>query len=189
MWESLDDAELLALGQAGARTALETLLSRYTADVRRIAAHRLRHREDIDEASQETFARVIARLPVLDGHHIGRYIRKVARFAALDVARRRGSEAERISDLADPPADPDDGPAQHVEARLLTGMVLGGLSESDVRLLRERHMLDRSLAQMAADRQTSTGAMGVMVHRALRRGRRRAGRIGLLPREGSRRTG
>jgi RNA polymerase sigma factor (sigma-70 family) len=182
----LTDEALVRAHRAGTVGAAGVLLSRHRPSLERICRGRLRDRDAVEDAVQETLLACLKALPTFDGGELfGRY----AKVVAVSVCRRAARQAsgadlaldDEVADLV-PPQDTS------LEQRCLDGLLLQGilaeLSPSDSALLLRHHGHDRPLAELAAEQGASLTAVKVRLHRARQRARviaQRQGAFGLLP--------
>ncbi len=109
------DAELVHLAKRGDQAAFEALTSRYERQVFSLVLRILRHEQDAEDVTQQTFISVLEHL---DGFReessFATWIMRIATHAALKIIRRRqGLETVSIEQATEPPDDRD--PVPHPE--------------------------------------------------------------------------
>ncbi|MGQ0823699.1 MAG: sigma-70 family RNA polymerase sigma factor [Actinomycetota bacterium] len=110
--------ELLRAGR-GDRVAFASAVRRSQAEVWRLCAH-LVGRQDADDVTQDTYARVVRALPAFRGDSSGRtWLLSIARRACADVLRRRTRERRRDRAIGQPEPAADPNAAVAVEALLV----------------------------------------------------------------------
>lgn len=177
------DRRLVHAARAGDEAAFEELYLRYRDVVHRICLKRLRDCERAEEATQETFARVLARLDRFEGGDlISHYITRTARFTAIDHAatvHRRPEELRGTTDYAD--VDDQDAKAEleNVDRQIDVGSLLVDLRDNHRDLLVDHHMDGTPLALMAERLSSTSGSIAVRLHRARAAARRLAEARGL----------
>ena len=90
----------------------ERLVTKYGSSVYRLAYARTGNREDAEDATQETFLRLVRSAPVfLDEEHEKAWLMHVAAHCASDVFRapwrRRDLPLETVAGTSAPPEEPD----------------------------------------------------------------------------------
>jgi RNA polymerase sigma-70 factor, ECF subfamily len=85
-----DDAELLRRAKAGELDAFETLTTRYEQRVYSLALRMLRHEQDAEDVTQQTFLSALENLNGFRGDaSFGTWLLRIATHAALKVIRKR----------------------------------------------------------------------------------------------------
>jgi RNA polymerase sigma-70 factor, ECF subfamily len=115
MPEQTPDAELVGLAKGGDQDAFEALTTRYERRVFSLALRMLRHEQDAEDVTQQTFISVVEHL---DGFReessFATWIMKIATHAALKIIRkRRGLETVSLEQTTEPANDHD--PVPHPE--------------------------------------------------------------------------
>lgn len=88
--ETFDEQREIRLAQAGDESAFERIMTRYEAKVYRLAYSMLRHKQDAEDAMQETFIKLWRVLPSYRFEcSLLVYLMKIARTVVLDIERRR----------------------------------------------------------------------------------------------------
>lgn len=123
MPKELNDIELrrdIQRAQAGDEKAFERLMTRYETQVYRLAFSLLRHKQDAEDAMQETFIKLWHVLPTYRQEcSLLVYLLRITRTVSLDIERRRARQrvhedsltveddsGERVErDIADPNID------------------------------------------------------------------------------------
>lgn len=169
----------MARARSGDPDAFAALYERHRNSVLRQCHARLRDHALAEEATQETFTRLLAALPRFqDRGQLPNYLSRVARFVCLDLIADRGLDRVPI-DEASEARDPVD--VEHVcERRHSVEMVLRGLTQRDAALLRAKHLHDRPTPDIAQEFGLTTGSAAVLLTRARTSARRLAHRQGLL---------
>ena len=90
MTDASTDAELVARAQAGELAAFETLASRHEARVYALARRILRHEQDAEDVTQQTFLSALENLEGFRGEaSFATWLLRIATHAALKVVRKR----------------------------------------------------------------------------------------------------
>ena len=179
--EDLSDADLVALFQQGRTEAFGVLYARHVGAVTRVCRARLWDADAVQDAVQETFARVLRRLPhFAGGDLLGHYAHKVARLVCIEHVRRglRAAEVGLRAGTAAAVVDPMTTEAAY-EDRDAVALILAGLSAGEAALLREHHMDDEPVSVLAARRDSTPGSIRVRLHNARRHALRVARARGL----------
>ena len=114
------DEAVLLRARAGDAEAFRVIFDSHAPAVRRFLADVLRDRARADEATQETFVRVHARLGSLrEGERLSGWIFGIARMVSLEQLRDRRREQPAANDESDRPLQADSAPGP--EAALLSG--------------------------------------------------------------------
>jgi RNA polymerase sigma factor (sigma-70 family) len=102
--KSLDDAELARLAVAGDGAAFAELYDRHEQRVYGFCMRMLCNPHDAADATQETFVRLLARLPALEGRELNfiAYVLTSARHACYDMIESR-KRTEPVADQPEPP--------------------------------------------------------------------------------------
>jgi RNA polymerase sigma factor (sigma-70 family) len=101
------DAVLAGRYAAGDEGAFAVLYERYRGSVLAACMGVLGSRHDAEDAAQEVFAALAQALGRTPPQNVAAWLTRVARNAAIDVARRRRSSAEPRAELPDRPAGGD----------------------------------------------------------------------------------
>jgi RNA polymerase sigma-70 factor (ECF subfamily) len=104
MAEHIQDAELVRLAKGGDLAAFEALTTRYERQIFSLALRMLRHEQDAEDVTQQTFISVLEHL---DGFReessFATWIMKIATYAALKIIRkRRGLETVSLDQTTEP---------------------------------------------------------------------------------------
>jgi RNA polymerase sigma-70 factor (ECF subfamily) len=184
--EDLADDRLVALARQGERQALVVLYHRYVAEVFGFAMNGLGDREDAEDVTAETFARVVDNLDAFRGESSFRtWLYAIARNQVRDVYRRNGRHpvaALDVSRLA--AAEASDGAAagEGVPRWSTQGRaVLERLPENYRAVLTLRILEERSVRETAHRLGLSEGNVKVLQHRALKRAAEIARALGPEP--------
>ena len=148
--ESIADAELVRRAQAGDLDAFETLVSRHEQKVYSVALRLLRHEQDAEDVTQQTF---ISAIEALDGFRgeasFSTWLLRIATHAAIKVIRKRDGLPTTSLEAATEPsegydtvphpefiADWKDSPEEMTHRR-----ELGALLENALNTLDEKHRM------------------------------------------------
>lgn len=173
------ESELLHLARAGNLPAFEVLYRRHASRVEMICRARLRHDADVADAVQETFSRAFRHFDSFDGGpRFGHWISRIARHAAIDIARKTRSRVEVPLEEAASAETVVDTASETVQ-RLAVRSMLRSLSVRDARLLVSHHIDGRSVRELATQWGLTEGAMAVALQRARVRARAAAVRQSL----------
>jgi RNA polymerase sigma-70 factor (ECF subfamily) len=101
---SANDAELVRLAQAGDLAAFETLTNRYERRVYGLARRILRHEQDAEDVTQQTFLSAMENLAGFRGDaSFATWLLRIATHAALKIIRRRaGRPVISLEETAEP---------------------------------------------------------------------------------------
>ena len=84
------DEQLMALAKRGDLSAFETIVNRHKQDVYNLAFSILRHREDAEEAAQDTFLKLFRRRDLFDeSRNLSPWLLRIAGNTCRDKLRRR----------------------------------------------------------------------------------------------------
>ena len=140
---------------------------------------KLRHRDEIDDARQETFSRVLATLRDGDGIRDPRCLGGFVNSVCENVVREQIRKVKRMPLAAWPAPDRAD-PRDSADSGLLRGEVvehvhhvLEGLSSTDRALLRDVFLDERDRDEVCRRHQVSREYLRVLLHRAKERFRQR----------------
>lgn len=109
------DAELVKQAKAGDLNAFETLTSRYEQRVYSLGLRMLRHEQDAEDVTQQTFLSALENLNTFRGEaSFSTWLLRIAAHAALKVIRKRkGLETISLEENTSP--HNEDGPIPHPE--------------------------------------------------------------------------
>lgn len=191
-WRDRSDHAVAARWLAGDDEALGVLFERHEQAVRQVCAARLNDRELVDEAVQRTFLRLLVKREAFaGGERLLHYLRRTARYVAIDVLREQRHQDQSLDVPIDLPDRSAAGEIEHhTERRLSVAAVLDGLSPAERELLRARYLEDRSVAEIAAALRVSHASCHTMLTRSRQRAARTAQALrirslvpaGMLPR-------
>jgi RNA polymerase sigma factor (sigma-70 family) len=156
-----------------------TLYARHAEPLRRYLARFTGDADLAADITQEAFVRLLERAP--PEHMAGPWLFRVATNLAVDTARtavrRRtlASEGRALLAHADPPPQPERG-VERSTARGMVHAALAALSEKErmALLMREEGFAHREIAEAVG---TTTGSVGTLLARALRKAAARLGPI------------
>src|SRR5271169_3601716 len=111
----LTDAELVARAKGGDPEAFETLTNRYEQRVYSLALRMLRHEQDAEDVTQQTFLSAIENLGGFRGEaSFATWLLRIATHAALKVIRKRkGLDTVSLEEATE--AGDDSGTVPHPE--------------------------------------------------------------------------
>ncbi len=103
------DEELVRRAQAGELDAFEALTNRYEARVYSLALRILRHEQDAEDVTQQTFLSALENLGGFRGEaRFSTWLLRIAAHAALKVIRKRkGLDLLSLEETTEPGEDPD----------------------------------------------------------------------------------
>ena len=138
------DAELVRRAQGGELDAFETLTNRYEQRVYSLALRMLRHEQDAEDVTQQTFLSAIENLGGFRGDaSFATWLLRIATHAALKVIRKRkGLDTVSLEEATEPGEDYDSIP--HPE-------YIADWRQSPERLVHKneiRRLLDEALAKL-----------------------------------------
>ncbi len=172
-----DVTALVVQAQAGEREALAQVIAAVQDDIWRLQRSRARSEADAEDATQETFARMIASIGELrDPRTFAGWLVRIALNEARGAARRRGADAKAANALAAAAStfseDREAGAMERAELRESVKRAVGGL-DPDLRTaveLRYEHGL--SYADIARAMECPEGTVADRLHTAHDRLRR-----------------
>lgn len=169
---ALADAVLAQRSQAGDRDAFARLAERHEEAVFRLAWRILRHREDAEDAAQETFLRAWRSLGRFDSRREFRpWLLRIAVNAALAMAEKRSLPQRNWGDEA--PIESVPGPEgnspldQSARRELLEAVedLVAGLPPEQAALFQLRYGENLSLEEIARIMDRKPGALATALHR------------------------
>jgi RNA polymerase sigma-70 factor, ECF subfamily len=179
----LNETELLAQARTGNRQALNELVSLYWQSLYRYVFYKVRHKEEAEELTQETFLKAIIYLPKFEDRGVSfrSFLIRVATNLITDHWRKnaRGenlplSEALVLSDGNSP-----DEFAILEERRRIVHTAIDALPEEQRKVIQLRLIEGRSIKESADMMQKSEGALKMLQQRALQNIRQRVqGQLG-----------
>ncbi len=111
----MPDAELVARAQAGELAAFEALTNRYEQRVYSLALRMLRHEQDAEDVTQQTFLSALENLNQFRGEaSFSTWLLRIAAHAALKIIRKRKGLNTVSLEGATEPAD-EGSPVPHPE--------------------------------------------------------------------------
>lgn len=110
--DASSDEDLVRQAQGGDLAAFETLASRYEQRIYALARRVLRHEQDAEDVTQQTFLSVLDHLKDFRAESsFATWLMRIATHAALKIVRkRRGLNLVSLDQLADPPESYDQVP-------------------------------------------------------------------------------
>lgn len=107
--EPASDIDLVHRAKAGELTAFEELVNRYERQVYTLALRVLRHEQDAEDVTQQTFLSAVEHLPEFrEEASFATWLRRIATHAALKVIRKRKGLDTFSLDEATTPREGDD---------------------------------------------------------------------------------
>lgn len=178
--EEYSDAELVHLAKQGSREALEQLLRRYERFGILIAQRFMRHPEDVEDAVQQAFIKVMRGIRYFDGRSaFSTWLFRIIRNTCLDVLRAKRlhlplepAGRDDGDDLTPEAASLAPGPEEICERRELSALVhraVRELPEYQRTVLLLHYMEDLSIGQIAARLSVKPVTVRTRLHRARER--------------------
>lgn len=147
----------------GKREAVEQLVSHYMPRVFGLCLRMTRQRHLAEEASQESFVRILRALPKLrQRERIRSWILTIAANTCRELLRKRNRETELDFDLAAPVEEVDDATSARKAA---LDKAIAKLKTDDRALFLLHTIEGVKLKDLAADRQTTIMAVKSKIHR------------------------
>ena len=173
-WGKARQEKLLKKAQQGDADAFEQLVAPYEQKIYALCLRLLAHREDAQDAAQETMLRLYRALVSYRGEaQLGTFIYRVTANTCMDALRRRNVRAceslEALDDVGVVPADDSPGPEETIlraEENERLSRAIDALSD-EMRLplvLREIHAL--SYEEVAQTLGLEMGTVKSRIHRA-----------------------
>jgi len=163
-----DEASLVAAGRDGDPNAFEALVRLHEHRVFQLAGRFFRHREDVEEAAQETFLTAWRKLSTYRGDApLEHWLTRVCLNTCYQQLRTRRIEQEALEDHAEPEA-----PARDPDAALNVERLLSNLHAKDRFMLLLLDGEGWSIAEIAKRLGWSAANVKVRAHRARKRLRR-----------------
>jgi RNA polymerase sigma-70 factor, ECF subfamily len=161
------DSRLAQRAAHGDASAMNQIIDRHDARLRRMCRAILRDPHDADDAVQETWLRVVRALTGFAGDDLGAWVSVIARNEAYRIAGRRNRNPIPVDELpavADPGADP----ANQVCARELGDALVAAVAAlpATYRDAAARDLAGQSPAEIAEILHLSPVATRVRTHRA-----------------------
>lgn len=187
--EGPSDGELVARARAGDERAVVALYQRYVGEVYGFAYNQLGRVQDAEDATSETFLRLVGALDAFDGRSSLRtWLYAIARNAVRDHWRRQQRRPQTVDlDEARLAPEPPEPAAANRRATALGNAVMERLPERYRQVLSLRILEGRSVRETAQELGLSEGNVKVLQHRALHRAARiadeleAAGRLSAAP--------
>lgn len=169
----IGDAELLRYFRRGDHSALDVLLARHRDALFRFCYHLTGNREDAEDVCQETLARAMTRVGMLQSDSAFRsWLFSIARNLSIDSHRRNKRTCAMPEDDAMPiqlyTETPEDR-VEQAEERQTVAEVMGKLAQSHQRVLVLREVEGMSYADIAEEMDVSQSAVETLLFRARRR--------------------
>jgi RNA polymerase sigma-70 factor (ECF subfamily) len=169
VYARLSDPILVTRAKAGDRRALETLCERHAPRVERLATQILRDPEDARDASQESLAKLCARITQFRGEsQFATWLHRLVVNTCRDVAsRRRALECSPFDE--DLRAATDADPAREAdlaELRAELGRRLAGLNPAQAKVVVLKDALGLSFEEISAVSGMPVGTAKCYAHRA-----------------------
>jgi len=153
---------LVARAQAGDREAMHALYLAFAPVVQAYVARFVTSREDADDITQQTFAKLMTELPRYEpgAAPFRAWLLRVARNGAID--HRRRSRTFACAEIRDPGSGADDGAAEH---RASLRAALGTLTAGQRDVLVLRHLVGLTPEEIAARLGRSLRSVYCLHHR------------------------
>jgi RNA polymerase sigma-70 factor (ECF subfamily) len=170
---TLSDARLVALAQAGHKSALEELLVRHGASIERLCRRLCKDEAQAEDVIQETYVAILRNIHAFRGEAgFLTWVYTIARThrgrATRTLARDRGRQ-ETLSRLADVAYPGRPGPDDVVAGREVTtafARALAPLAPVDREIVVMRDVEGRSAAEIASELGLTVPAVKTRLHRA-----------------------
>lgn len=173
-----DEAEIVRRCRAGDESAYRLLVEAYQRRVYSLALRMVRHPEDAEDVTQETFVRMFRALDRYDTTRpFGAWLFTIASRLAIDHIRRRrvrpislvqhdpGSDEERLIEPEDLGLKPDEL-ASHAEEAERVEALIASLPEHYRIVVVLRHQQDFSYEEIAEALGLPLGTVKARIHRA-----------------------
>ncbi len=166
-------SELIPLAIRGERAAVAALVEAFLPRVYGLCLRMTRRRDAADEATQETFVRVLRSLGKLrDPERLASWVLTIAANVVRELARKRRDDAPLDWE---PEARPDDAePDPRADRRRAVDHAVASLDRDDRELFLLHCREGVALAAIAAERDASVSAVKSKIHRIRSRVRRRS---------------
>jgi len=176
----MSDVVLAARARDGDRLALEALVERHAAGVRRLSGYLLSDQQDAEDAAQEALAKLCSRIDQFRGEsRFSTWLYSLVANTCRDLAerqRRRRHQPLDQADHAEPASDagPHDLALQREQRRALAGR-MAGLSEDQRRVMVMKDVLSLSYEEIAGVLGMPVGTVKCHAHRGRARMRQAIG--------------
>jgi RNA polymerase sigma-70 factor, ECF subfamily len=179
----LNETELLAQARTGNRQALNELVSLYWQSLYRYVFYKVRHKEEAEELTQETFLKAIIYLPKFEDRGVSfrSFLIRVATNLITDHWRKnaRGENLPLSEALVLRDGNSPDEFAILEERRRIVHTAIDALPEEQRKVIQLRLIEGRSIKESADMMQKSEGALKMLQQRALQNIRQRVqGQLG-----------
>jgi RNA polymerase sigma-70 factor (ECF subfamily) len=172
---SLSDVVLAVRAKDGDRTALETLVRRHEARVRRLAFYLLDDPQDAEDAAQEALAKVLTRIDQFRGEsRFATWLYSLVTNTCRDLGERQRRRRHQPLDTA-PDVVSTEGPhdlAVQREQRAVLAREMGGLSVDQRHVMVMKDVLALSYEEIAEVLDMPVGTVKCHAHRGRARMRR-----------------
>jgi RNA polymerase sigma-70 factor, ECF subfamily len=177
-YAALSDVVLAVRAKDGDRTALETLVHRHEARVRRLAAYLLDDAQDAEDAAQEALAKVLTRIDQFRGEsRFATWLYSLVANTCRDLGERQRRRRHQPLEAA-PEVVSAEGPhdlACQREQRALLAREMGGLSTDQRHVMVMKDVLALSYEEIADVLDMPVGTVKCHAHRGRARMRRALG--------------
>lgn len=169
--KTVDERETIALALGGDRNAFGELLRRYQHMVHTVTWRVLRHEQDAEEATQDTFVKVHQRLGEFQGNgKFSTWLYSIAYRTAISALRRRkpmGSSLEELSALG---KEPQMMPAESGSDRTMAlEHALRSLSAEDAAVVTMFYLEELSVQEIVTITGLGASNVKVKLHRSRQR--------------------
>jgi RNA polymerase sigma-70 factor (ECF subfamily) len=172
---ALSDVVLAVRAKDGDRAALETLVHRHEARVRRLASYLLDDPQDAEDAAQEALAKVLTRIDQFRGEsRFATWLYSLVANTCRDLGERQRRRRHQPLDAA-PEMVSAEGPhdlAVQREQRALLAREMGGLSVDQRHVMVMKDVLALSYEEIAEVLDMPVGTVKCHAHRGRARMRR-----------------
>ena len=167
-YESLSDLVLSVRAKDGDQRALEALVERHAAGVRRLTAYLLSDTQDAEDAAQEALAKLCTRIGQFRGEaRFQTWLHSLVANTCRDLAeRQRRRRHQPLDAVAEAPSGevPEDVAVQR-EQRAELRACMANLSDDQRRVLVMKDVLSLSYEQIAAAMEMPVGTVKCHAHR------------------------
>jgi RNA polymerase sigma-70 factor, ECF subfamily len=171
-YPTLSDTVLAVRAKDGDARALETLVERHAAGVRRLAGYLLSHPQDAEDAAQEALAKLCTRIHQFRGEaQFSTWLHSLVSNTCRDVGARQRRREHRPLDEVQPPIgrdEPVERALEHDQRRSLRAS-LASLSGDQRHVMVMKDVLSLSYEEIAGVLQMPVGTVKCHAHRGRER--------------------
>ena len=169
-YERLSDPILVRRAKDGDKRALDALCERHAARAERIALHMLRHREDADDAAQESLVKLVQRIGSYRGQsQFTTWFHRLVVNTCKDVAQARWQAERRTQPLVEDVREARDGdPVRELvagETRRELGRCLAELPAAQAKVVALKDALDLGFEEISSVTGLPVGTAKCYAHR------------------------